>query len=156
MIYLPCDYRRQEELQANREEIDRQRKLLMKRKPSESGSNSRKRATNSNQGQVGGNLPNGLGGDHDHRDLTIQEYYESEEILKVGIFIYTVFLLKTYAGSHAIPLSFNRDCWVRAQYSVSFDRYLHAFLSFGIAFHISVYLRKALISLTCLPVVGRD
>ncbi|XP_045612072.1 serine/threonine-protein kinase tousled-like 2 isoform X6 [Procambarus clarkii] len=75
--------KRQEELQANREEIDRQRKLLMKRKPSESGSNSRKRATNSNQGQVGGNLPNGLGGDHDHRDLTIQEYYESEEILKL-------------------------------------------------------------------------
>ncbi|XP_042203862.1 serine/threonine-protein kinase tousled-like 2 isoform X4 [Homarus americanus] len=75
--------KRQEELQANREEIDRQRKLLMKRKPSEGGSNSRKRGANSNQGQGGGNLPNGLGGDHDHRDLTIQEYYESEEILKL-------------------------------------------------------------------------
>lgn len=72
--------KRQEELQANREEIDRQRKLLMKRKPVEGGSNSRKRGANSNQG---GNLPNGLGGDHDHRDLTIQEYYESEEILKL-------------------------------------------------------------------------
>lgn len=77
-------FRRQEELQANREEIDRQRKLLMKRKPVEGGSNSRKRGANSNQGQGGGNLPNGLGGDHEHRDLTIQEYYESEEILKVG------------------------------------------------------------------------
>ena len=75
--------RRQEELQSNREEIDRQRKLLMKRKPVEGGSNSRKRGANSNQSQGGGNLPNGLGGDHDHRDLTIQEYYESEEILKV-------------------------------------------------------------------------
>ncbi|XP_071552356.1 serine/threonine-protein kinase tousled-like 1 isoform X3 [Panulirus ornatus] len=75
--------KRQEELQANREEIDRQRKLLLKRKPSEGGSNSRKRGANSNQGQGAGNLPNGLGGDHDHRDLTIQEYYESEEILKL-------------------------------------------------------------------------
>lgn len=56
----------------------------MKRKPVEGGSNSRKRGANSNQGQGGGNLPNGLGGDHDHRDLTIQEYYESEEILKVS------------------------------------------------------------------------
>lgn len=55
----------------------------MKRKPSEGGSNSRKRGSNSNQSQGGSNLPNGLGGDHDHRDLTIQEYYESEEILKV-------------------------------------------------------------------------
>ena len=83
-------YRRQEELQANREEIDRQRKLLMKRKPVEGGSNSRKRGANSNQG---GNLPNGLGGDHDHRDLTIQEYYESEEILKVhctGYYFYFI------------------------------------------------------------------
>lgn len=49
----------------------------------ESGSNSRKRGSNSNQGGVG-NLPNGLGGEHDHRDLTSQEYYESEEILKVS------------------------------------------------------------------------
>lgn len=76
--------RRQEELQANKEEIDRQRKLLLKRKPVESGSNSRKRGANSSQSQVIGNLPNGLGGEHDHRDLTIQEYYESEEILKVS------------------------------------------------------------------------
>lgn len=60
----------------------------MKRKPVEGGSNSRKRGANSNQG---GNLPNGLGGDHDHRDLTIQEYYESEEILKVHFTGYYLF-----------------------------------------------------------------
>ncbi|CAL4068050.1 unnamed protein product [Meganyctiphanes norvegica] len=70
--------KRQEELQAEKEEIDRQRKLLMKRKPSESGSNSRKRQASTNS-----NLPNGLGGENEHRDLTLQEYYESEEILKL-------------------------------------------------------------------------
>lgn len=72
--------KRQEELQSEREEIDRQRKLLLKRKPSESGSNTRKRGSNSQNQSL--NLPNGLG-DHDHRDLTLQEYYESEEILKL-------------------------------------------------------------------------
>lgn len=72
--------KRQEELQSEREEIDRQRKLLLKRKPNESGSNTRKRGSNSQNQSL--NLPNGLG-DHDHRDLTIQEYYESEEILKL-------------------------------------------------------------------------
>ncbi|XP_068242944.1 serine/threonine-protein kinase tousled-like 2 isoform X1 [Palaemon carinicauda] len=72
--------KRQEELQSEREEIDRQRKLLLKRKPNESGSNARKRGSNSQNQSL--NLPNGLG-DHDHRDLTIQEYYESEEILKL-------------------------------------------------------------------------
>ena len=66
-----------------KEEIDRQRKSLLKRKPSEAGTNSRKRANN-NQSQNLSNLPNGLGGEHEHRDLTLQEYYEAEEILKVS------------------------------------------------------------------------
>ena len=67
-----------------KEEIDRQRKSLLKRKPNEAGTNSRKRAAaNNNQSQNLSNLPNGLGGESDHRDLTLQEYYEAEEILKV-------------------------------------------------------------------------
>ncbi|XP_076061798.1 tousled-like kinase isoform X3 [Oratosquilla oratoria] len=73
--------KRQEELQAEKEEIDRQRKMLMKRKPQEGGSNTRKRG-GSTQNQVS-NLANGMGAEHDNRDLTLQEHYEAEEILKL-------------------------------------------------------------------------
>lgn len=60
----------------------------MKRKPSEGGTNSRKRggsnAAISSLNQSNITLPNGLGGETEHRDLTLQEYYEAEEILKVS------------------------------------------------------------------------
>ncbi|KAB7503492.1 Serine/threonine-protein kinase tousled-like 2 [Armadillidium nasatum] len=77
--------KRQEELQIEKEEIDRQKKLLLKRKPSEGGANSRKRggASITSLTQSNLSLPNGLGGETDHRDLTLQEYYEAEEILKL-------------------------------------------------------------------------
>lgn len=70
---------------------------MLKRKPADPGSSSgRKRvAGGAGMGNVpptvtGGTqttsgLTNGLGGaDHENRELTLQEYYEAEEILKVG------------------------------------------------------------------------
>ncbi|EFX82771.1 hypothetical protein DAPPUDRAFT_302378 [Daphnia pulex] len=71
--------KRQEELSTLREEIDRQRKLLCKRKPTTTSSG--RDSSNSN------NLLNGTestlkSGDL-NRDFNIQEYYEAEEILKL-------------------------------------------------------------------------
>jgi len=80
--------RRQEDHQSAKEEIDRQRKLLVKRKPAEPGSSSRKRGVGGSGAAApsssGSALTNGLGGaDHENRELTLQEYYEAEEILKL-------------------------------------------------------------------------
>ncbi len=95
--------RRQEELAAEREEIDRQKKLLAKKRPTnESG---RKRASSSgaacnvpnSSGPGGGVLHNGTSGDgsggtgtggggavnKQENALTLQEYYEQDEILKL-------------------------------------------------------------------------
>lgn len=87
--------RRQEEIAAEREEIDRQKKLLMKKRPSNS-EHSRKRNTSSSSttsttststtlgpalhnGDSGGFLkPESVAG-----GFTQQEYYESDEILKL-------------------------------------------------------------------------
>ena len=73
--------------------------MLLKRKPADPGSSSgRKRVAGGAGGaiatppgtttgsQTTGGLTNGLGGaDHENRELTLQEYYEAEEILKVII-----------------------------------------------------------------------
>ena len=94
--------KRQEKHQAEKEELDRQRKLLLKRKPADpasTGGRKRLAAGNntaspvaSNCSQSSGSLTNGLGGaDHENRELTLQEYYEAEEILKV---IYCIVVLK--------------------------------------------------------------
>ncbi|KAK9501708.1 hypothetical protein O3M35_012384 [Rhynocoris fuscipes] len=90
--------RRQEEISTEREEIDRQKKLLTKRRPS--NSETRKRAgSSSGSNSVGGN--SGLGGGsgsgvavlHNGTDtflkpepvptMSAQEYYEADEILKL-------------------------------------------------------------------------
>lgn len=74
--------RRQEEITAEREEIDRQKKLLLKRRPSTSESG-RKRNNSANSTA----LHNGTEGTFLKPDsvpgLTLQEYYEADEILKV-------------------------------------------------------------------------
>lgn len=85
--------KRQEELATLREDIDRQRKLLCKRKPSNEGTStgsSRKRPTASNsQSQTASNSNSSvLNGTENlkqdlNRELTLQEYYEAEEILKL-------------------------------------------------------------------------
>lgn len=92
--------KRQEELGTLREEIDRQRKLLGKRKPSaetptgttrkrvaantgsNSGSNSQPSNSTSTSAVLNGTET--LKGDM-NREFNIQEYYEAEEILKVLI-----------------------------------------------------------------------
>lgn len=73
--------RRQEEITAEREEIDRQKKLLTKKRPSEGG---RKR----NSSSASSTLHNGtdntfLKPDAVPGSFTIQEYYEADEILKL-------------------------------------------------------------------------
>ena len=88
--------KRQEELGTLREEIDRQRKLLCKRKPTgetPTGTTRKRTAAGSGSSNSGSsnssstnNLLNGtetLKGDL-NRDFNIQEYYEAEEILKVN------------------------------------------------------------------------
>lgn len=86
--------RRQEEIAAEREEIDRQKKILTKKRPSNS-ENSRKRNTSSSSSTsatststVGPQLHNGDSGGFLKPDavaggFTQQEYYESDEILKL-------------------------------------------------------------------------
>ncbi|CAG9819394.1 unnamed protein product [Phaedon cochleariae] len=73
--------RRQEEITAEREEIDRQKKLLLKKRPSNNESG-RKRNNSSNamhNGTDSGFLkPDAVPG-----SLTLQEYYEADEILKL-------------------------------------------------------------------------
>lgn len=73
--------RRQEEITAEREEIDRQKKLLMKKKPN---SDVRKR----NNSNASSTLHNGtdstfLKPDAVPGSFSMQEYYEADEILKV-------------------------------------------------------------------------
>ena len=95
-------HRKQEAISAAREDIDRQRKLLMKKKPQseEKSHRGRKSAgpstpTNpgpSNPAAMFGQNQNSADGflkpenprDKDATALTSQEYYEKEEILKVG------------------------------------------------------------------------
>lgn len=87
--------RRQEEIAAEREEIDRQKKILLKKRPS-NNENSRKRNTSSSSSSsaatststVGPQLHNGDSGGFLKPDavaggFTQQEYYESDEILKL-------------------------------------------------------------------------
>ncbi|XP_018564589.1 serine/threonine-protein kinase tousled-like 2 isoform X7 [Anoplophora glabripennis] len=72
--------RRQEEITAEREEIDRQKKLLLKKRPSNNESG-RKRNNSSalHNGTDSGFLkPDAVPG-----SLTLQEYYEADEILKL-------------------------------------------------------------------------
>lgn len=91
--------KRQEELSTLREEIDRQRKLLCKRKPTTSETptgTTRKRTaagsgsssnSSSRDSSNANNLLNGtestLKANDLNRDFNIQEYYEAEEILKL-------------------------------------------------------------------------
>lgn len=88
--------RRQEELAAEREEIDRQKKLLAKKRPT--NESSRKRAASSG---AASNVPNSSGAGSLHNGtseasnsnsatvkpqenaFTLQEYYEADEILKL-------------------------------------------------------------------------
>ncbi|XP_076266174.1 tousled-like kinase isoform X4 [Rhynchophorus ferrugineus] len=75
--------RRQEEITAEREEIDRQKKLLLKRRPSNSEGGGRKR-NNSNALHNGTTTDSGfLKPDTVPGSLTLQEYYEADEILKL-------------------------------------------------------------------------
>lgn len=88
------NYRRQEEITAEREEIDRQKKLLMKKRPTNQ-EGGRKRSgsasTNANAGtSSSGNLHNGSDATFLKPDpvsntstFTLQEYYECDEILKL-------------------------------------------------------------------------
>ncbi|KAG8223702.1 hypothetical protein J437_LFUL004067 [Ladona fulva] len=80
--------RRQEEITAEREEIDRQKKLLLKRRPSNSETG-RKR-NSSNQGNTAAAaLHNGTDSSATFlkpdaiREFSMQEYYEADEILKL-------------------------------------------------------------------------
>ncbi|XP_071748109.1 serine/threonine-protein kinase tousled-like 2 isoform X2 [Lepeophtheirus salmonis] len=95
--------KRQEEIANEKEEIDRKRKLLYKRKPTENGTGGRKRSTSnsgisssictsgipSNVGSSTGSLHNGTADETmftkpPPRDgMTMQEYYEAEEILRL-------------------------------------------------------------------------
>ena len=85
-------FRRQEEITAEREEIDRQKKLLLKRRPSNSETG-RKR-NSSNQGNTAAAaLHNGTDSSATFlkpdaiREFSMQEYYEADEILKVKILV---------------------------------------------------------------------
>lgn len=73
-------YRRQEEITAEREEIDRQKKLLVKKRPSNNESGRKRNNSNAlHNGTDSGFLkPDAVPG-----SLTLQEYYEADEILKL-------------------------------------------------------------------------
>ncbi|XP_073970562.1 tousled-like kinase isoform X2 [Rhodnius prolixus] len=91
--------RRQEEISTEREEIDRQKKLLTKRRPSNSETGRKRAGSSSGSNSVGGG--GGLGGGsgsgvavlHNGTDtflkpepvptMSAQEYYEADEILKL-------------------------------------------------------------------------
>ncbi|XP_074031835.1 tousled-like kinase isoform X6 [Leptinotarsa decemlineata] len=72
--------RRQEEITAEREEIDRQKKLLLKKRPSNTESGRKRNNSNAlHNGTDSGFLkPDAVPG-----SLTLQEYYEADEILKL-------------------------------------------------------------------------
>ncbi|KAJ8935959.1 hypothetical protein NQ314_012551 [Rhamnusium bicolor] len=72
--------RRQEEITAEREEIDRQKKLLLKKRPSNNESGRKRNNSNAlHNGTDSGFLkPDAVPG-----SLTLQEYYEADEILKL-------------------------------------------------------------------------
>ncbi|CAH1122501.1 unnamed protein product [Ceutorhynchus assimilis] len=75
--------RRQEEITSEREEIDRQKKLLLKKRPSNSEGGGRKR-NNSSALHNGTTTDSGfLKPDAVPGSLTLQEYYEADEILKL-------------------------------------------------------------------------
>ncbi|KAJ6637558.1 Serine/threonine-protein kinase tousled-like 2, partial [Pseudolycoriella hygida] len=82
--------RRQEEISAEREEIDRQKKLLMKKRPSnaETGRKRNNLTGSTQSGSSTSNLHNGsdatfLKPDPVSGGYTMQEYYECDEILKL-------------------------------------------------------------------------
>ncbi|KAG4068709.1 hypothetical protein HA402_002400 [Bradysia odoriphaga] len=82
--------RRQEEISAEREEIDRQKKLLMKKRPSnaETGRKRNNLTGGTQSGSSTSNLHNGsdatfLKPDPVSGGYTMQEYYECDEILKL-------------------------------------------------------------------------
>lgn len=77
-VYFYC--RRQEEITAEREEIDRQKKLLLKKRPSNNeGGRKRNNSNALHNGTDSGFLkPDAVAG-----SLTLQEYYEADEILKL-------------------------------------------------------------------------
>jgi tousled-like kinase len=75
--------RRQEEISNEKEDIDRQRKLLGKRRPQavDGGGTTRKRGgNNAHNGSSDGFVKPG---ETKEKELTWQEYYESDEIFKV-------------------------------------------------------------------------
>ncbi|XP_074659089.1 serine/threonine-protein kinase tousled-like 1 [Tubulanus polymorphus] len=72
--------REQERIASEREEIDRQRKLLMKRKPSLSNSSGGKGSRNANRDNDGFLKP---GADPKAMSLSVVEYYEQDDILKL-------------------------------------------------------------------------
>ncbi|XP_065578334.1 serine/threonine-protein kinase tousled-like 2 isoform X3 [Artemia franciscana] len=82
--------KRQEELAQMREEIERQRKILGKRKPTESSTGSTRKRAVSNAGSLSSTTTaTALNGTDSvlkldpNRELTMQEYYEADEILKL-------------------------------------------------------------------------
>lgn len=95
-IYI---HRRQEEITAEREEIDRQKKMLLKKRPSNSETGRKRNSSQASQGAT--ILHNGTA------DATFlkpdavpgmswREYYESDEILKVNIFLSYRYLFSPY------------------------------------------------------------
>ena len=93
--------RRQEEITAEREEIDRQKKMLLKKRPSNSetgrkrsNSQQQQQQQQQQQGQASAILHNGTDATFLKPDaipgFSWQEYYEADEILKVSHFILTL------------------------------------------------------------------
>lgn len=80
--------RRQEEIATEREEIDKQKKILMKKRPSNSDSRKRSNSSTSTSSSLAASLHNGDSGGFLKPDAvaggyTQQEYYECDEILKL-------------------------------------------------------------------------
>jgi len=67
--------RKQDEVASQREEIEKERKLLMKRKPGAAGGKSNRHVTSHDHDGTRSPLP----------PLTIEEYLEREEVLKLRV-----------------------------------------------------------------------
>jgi len=84
LINFGCFCRRQEEIASEKEEIDRQRKLLGKRRPLNDTGTSRKRGASTSGAHNGAmTTSDGFLKPDSGRELTWQEFYESDEIFKV-------------------------------------------------------------------------
>lgn len=85
--------RRQEEISNEKDEIDRQRKLLGKKRPQmvdgQGGSARKGRGSSAHNGSSSDGFIKP--GETKERELTWQEYYESDEIFKVGSFLFIYF-----------------------------------------------------------------